>query len=60
LSNDDNFDQLRSVLRLARDAYLADARPPPRSATSRATTMRTRRLRGARVQPAAAPATARR
>ena len=25
LSNDDNFDQLRSVLRLARDAYLADA-----------------------------------
>jgi len=25
LSNDDNFDQLRDVLRLARDAYLADA-----------------------------------
>jgi hypothetical protein len=27
LSNDDNFDQLRAVLRLARDAYLADASP---------------------------------
>ena len=27
LSNDDNFHQLRDVLRLARDAYLADATP---------------------------------
>jgi hypothetical protein len=27
LSNEDNFDQLRSVLHLARDAYLADASP---------------------------------
>jgi len=27
LSNDDNFEQLRDVLRLARDAYLADASP---------------------------------
>jgi len=27
LSNEDNFDQLREVLRLARDAYLADASP---------------------------------
>jgi hypothetical protein len=27
LSNDDNFEQLRDVLRLARDAYLADAAP---------------------------------
>ncbi|MBE7417073.1 MAG: hypothetical protein HS128_04840 [Ideonella sp.] len=27
LSNDDNFDQLRDVLRLARDAYLADVSP---------------------------------
>jgi hypothetical protein len=27
LSNEDNFDQLRHVLRLARDAYLSDARP---------------------------------
>ena len=27
LSNEDNFDQLRDVLRLARDAYLADASP---------------------------------
>jgi len=27
LSNDDNFDQLRSVLQLARDAYLGDATP---------------------------------
>jgi hypothetical protein len=27
LSNEDNFDQLRDVLRLARDAYLADATP---------------------------------
>jgi hypothetical protein len=27
LSNDDNFEQLRGVLRLARDAYLADATP---------------------------------
>jgi hypothetical protein len=27
LSNDDNFEQLRSVLRLARDAYLADPTP---------------------------------
>ena len=27
LSNEDNFDQLRSVLRMARDAYLADATP---------------------------------
>ncbi|MEO7549494.1 MAG: mandelate racemase, partial [Ramlibacter sp.] len=27
LSNEDNFDQLRAVLRLARDAYLADAAP---------------------------------
>ena len=27
LSNEDNFDQLRAVLRLARDAYLADATP---------------------------------
>ncbi len=27
LSNDDNFDQLRSVLQLARDAYLADSSP---------------------------------
>ncbi|MCC7285717.1 MAG: hypothetical protein IT503_06005, partial [Burkholderiaceae bacterium] len=27
LSNDDNFDQLRDVLRLARNAYLADATP---------------------------------
>ena len=41
LSNDDNFEQLRDVLRLARAAYLADAtrrhrvrplRPPPRRA----------------------------
>ena len=27
LSNDDNFDQLREVLRLSREAYLADAAP---------------------------------
>ncbi|HWI83023.1 enolase C-terminal domain-like protein [Ramlibacter sp.] len=27
LSNEDNFEQLRSVLRLARDAYLSDATP---------------------------------
>ncbi|KQT13018.1 enolase C-terminal domain-like protein [Ramlibacter sp. Leaf400] len=27
LSNEDNFDQLRQVLRLARDAYLSDAAP---------------------------------
>jgi hypothetical protein len=27
LTNEDNFDQLRRVLRLARDAYLSDARP---------------------------------
>jgi L-alanine-DL-glutamate epimerase-like enolase superfamily enzyme len=27
LSNEDNFEQLRSVLRLARDSYLADAAP---------------------------------
>mgnify|MGYP001374337418 CR=1 FL=1 len=27
LSNDDNFDQLRDVLRMAREAYLADAAP---------------------------------
>ena len=27
LSNDDNFEQLRDVLRMARDAYLADAAP---------------------------------
>jgi hypothetical protein len=27
LSNDDNFEQLREVLRLARDAYLSDASP---------------------------------
>ena len=27
LSNDDNFDQLRDVLHMARDAYLADASP---------------------------------
>jgi L-alanine-DL-glutamate epimerase-like enolase superfamily enzyme len=27
LSNEDNFDQLRAVLRLARSAYLADTRP---------------------------------
>ena len=27
LSNEDNFDQLREVLRMARDAYLADASP---------------------------------
>ena len=27
LSNDDNFDQLRSVLRMAREAYLADPSP---------------------------------
>jgi L-alanine-DL-glutamate epimerase-like enolase superfamily enzyme len=27
LSNDDNFDQLREVLRMAREAYLADASP---------------------------------
>lgn len=27
LSNEDNFDQLRDVLKLARDAYLSDAKP---------------------------------
>jgi L-alanine-DL-glutamate epimerase-like enolase superfamily enzyme len=27
LSNEDNFEQLRSVLRMARDAYLSDAKP---------------------------------
>ena len=27
LSNEDNFDQLRSVLRMAREAYLSDAKP---------------------------------
>ena len=42
LTNDDNFDQLRDVLRLARAAYLATRRRTPRSATSRATTTRTR------------------
>ena len=45
LSNEDNFDQLRDVLRLAREAYLADAAPatrlrplraPPRRAPGRA------------------------
>jgi hypothetical protein len=29
LSNEDNFEQLRDVLRLARDAYLGDATPAP-------------------------------
>lgn len=34
LSNDDNFDQLRDVLRLARDAYLADATAASTTATA--------------------------
>jgi hypothetical protein len=58
LSNDDNFEQLRSVLRWRATAYFADSSPTPPSATSRATTIRTRppapRVSSTRCWPATA------
>ena len=60
LSNEDNFEQLRDVLLLAREAYLSDARPRRPSAISPGTTTATSRRHPRRATTRCWRATARR